>query len=497
MLTQKNYLAIDMGASNGRAIIGKFNGSKLELEEIYRFENVPVFAAGTLYWDVLKLFLELKTGIKSAITKYKNISSIGIDTWGVDFGLLDKNKDLLSNPVHYRDSRTKNIIEKVFELIPRKEVFRRTGTQIMELNSLYQLYSLRQKNSPILENARYFLMMGDLFNYFLTGEIFSEYTNSTGSQILDQSSKNWDNVMINKLNIPKEIFQQIIEPGVIIGKLNTEICKELDCKQIQVAMVPYDTSSEITAIPVSPKNFDKNWAYLSCGTWSTVGVMLDKPIVSDESYYAGFGNEGGVEGKYHFLKNMIGLWIIQQCRKKWMQNTGKEINWEEIIGLTKNSNDNNIFIDIDDPKFEKEIFNMPTTVIDFCRNSGQDIPETIGEISRCFFESLALKYKYNIIKLEDLISKRIELLHLVGGGSKNKLLCQWISDASGIPLIAGPGETTVMGNILVQMKACKDIDSISSGREIMIDSCILDNYEPESTEKWEKKYKLFKEVLKL
>ena len=497
MLKQKCYMAIDLGASNGRVIIGKYDNHKLQFEEIYRFENTPVFASGTLYWDVLKLFSELKIGIKYAITKYKNIASIGIDTWGVDFGLLDSNKDLLSNPVHYRDNRTKNVPEKVFELIPKKEIFKRTGTQVMELNSLFQLYSLKLKNSPILDSASYFLMMGDLFNYFLTGEIYCEYTNSTGSQMVSQTEKKWENHIINKLNIPKEIFPQIIEPGIIIGKINSEICNELECKSVPVAMVAYDTSSEITAIPVSSKNSNKNWAYLSCGTWSTIGVMLNKPVLSEDSYYAGFGNEGGVEGKYHFLKNMIGLWIIQQCRKKWMQDAGEEISWEEIVESANHAKEKNIYIDVDNYKFEKEIFDMPAVIIDFCKNTNQDIPAAIGEISRCFFESLALKYKYNIIKLESLISKKIELLHLVGGGSKNKLLCQWISNAAGIPLIAGPDETTVMGNILIQMKACNDISSISSGREVIINSCKLIHYEPENTKKWEKNYESFKKVLKL
>ena len=495
MKNKKSYLAIDFGASNGRAIVGKYDGVKLELEEIHRFDNTPVFIDGTLYWDILRLFLELKTGILKAALKYKDISSLGVDTWGCDFSLLDKNKNLIANPISYRDKRTNNISKMVFRFIPEKDIYRRTGAQILEMNTLYQIYSMRLLNSPILENAKYFLMIADLFNFFLTGNIFCEYTSATTTQFLDQKNKKWENYILKSLDIPQYIFPKIKEPGNIIGNLSKRVCYELGCKSIPVALPAYDTSSEIAAIPISSK--DKNWVYLNCGTWAIVGVIVDNPVIVEEGFLSGFGNEGGVNGKYHFLKNIVGLWIIQQCRKKWIKDKGKDVSWNEIINLAKDSKDNNIFIDVDKPGFEKELFDMPSAVINYCKKTNQKMPENIGGISRCIYESLVLKYVLNIKRLERIIRKKIELIHLVGGGSRNNLLCQWISNATNVPLISGPPETTAKGNILIQMLGTGEIRNINEGREILINSLKLKSYEPEDVDKWNEKFEIYKKVLSI
>jgi rhamnulokinase len=438
MKNTQNFLALDFGASNGRAIIGRFDGHLLELNEVHRFENRPVYMGKTLYWDFLRLFSELKTGISEAVRIFKNIETIGVDTWGCDFGLLGKDKNLLSNPVHYRDRRTLGMTGKVKELFTNWDMYERTQAQIIEINTIYQLYYLKENKSPILENSKYLLFLGDLFNFFLTGELVCEFTNATLTQLLNQKEKKWEKYIINKLGLPGDIFMDITEPGKIIGSLSGGICDELGCMPLKVALPSYDTTSEITAIPVSKENKSKNWAYLNCGTWAMVGLISDCPIVSREGFEMGFGNEGGFAGRYHYLKNMTGLWIIQQCRKKWVIDTKKEISWKEIDACTFQAASKNVFLNVDDVVFEREIFDMPACVLKYLKDTGQGIPDGVGEMSICIYESLALKYMLILKKLEKITGRKMEMLHLVGGGSNNRLLCQWLADASGLLLIAGP-----------------------------------------------------------
>ncbi|MBM3705694.1 MAG: rhamnulokinase, partial [Actinobacteria bacterium] len=322
----ENFLAVDYGASNGRAIVGEFDGKKLILNEIHRFENRPVFLGNTFYWDFLRLFSELKNGISIAAKQYREISGMGVETWGCDFGLLDRTGTLLSNPVHYRDRRTVGLSEEVKKIFSEWELYERTQAQIIEINTLFQLYYLKKNKSPILENARHLLLLGDLFNFFLTGEIICEFSNATLTQLLNQREMKWDEHIIKKLELPRHIFTDVTAPCKIIGKISGIICDEIECPVIPVALPCYDTTSEITAIPVSRENSLKNWAYLNCGTWAMVGIISGRPIVSKEGFEKKFGNEGGFGGKYHYLRNMIGLWIIQQCRKKWINEKSANIS---------------------------------------------------------------------------------------------------------------------------------------------------------------------------
>jgi rhamnulokinase len=494
-----NFLALDFGASNGRAIIGCFDGQAIKLNEVHRFENRPVYMGKTLYWDFLRLFSELKNGISEACRNFKNIETIGVDTWGCDFGLLDYDKNLLSNPVHYRDKRTLGMSDKVKELVLNWDMYERTQAQIIEINTIYQLYYLKESKSPILENSKYLLLLGDLFNFFLTGELVCEFTNASLTQLLNQKEKKWEKHIINKLGLPEDIFIEITEPGRVIGCLNSEICNELGCKPLKVALPCYDTTSEITAIPVSRKEKSKNWAYLNCGTWAMVGLISDCPIVSREGFEMGFGNEGGFAGRYHYLKNLTGLWIIQQCRKKWIMDAKREISWKDIDASTSKAASKNIFIDVDDTVFEREIFDMPSCVLKYLKNTGQAIPDGIGEMSICAYESLALKYILNLKKLEKITGMKMELLHLVGGGSNNRLLCQWLSDASGLPLIAGPQETTSTGNLLAQMVASRAAANIDEAREIMINSLDLKYYLPDKNNfgLWQNKFADYIMILSL
>ena len=499
MKNTQNFLALDFGASNGRAIVGSFDGQVLKLNEVHRFENRPVYMGKTLYWDFLRLFSELKAGISEAVRNFKVIESIGVDTWGCDFGLLGKDNSLLSNPVHYRDKRTLGMADKLKGFFTNWDMYERTQAQIIEINTIYQLYYLKENKSPILENSKYLLLLGDLFNFFLTGELVCEFTNATLTQLLNQREKKWEKFIINKLGLPADIFIDITEPGKIIGSLNSEVCDELGCRSLKVALPCYDTTSEITAIPVSRENKLKNWAYLNCGTWAMVGLVSDCPVLSREGFEMGFGNEGGFAGRYHYLKNMTGLWIIQQCRKKWMEDTKKEISWKVIDADTFRATSKNVFIDVDDYVFEREIFDMPSCVLKYLKNTGQDIPGSIGEMSICVYESLALKYMINLKKLEKITGRKIELLHLVGGGSNNRLLCQWLADASELPLIAGPQETTSTGNLLAQMVASRTAANIDEAREIMINSVELNYYLPDKKNYslWQDKFDNYLKILSL
>lgn len=499
MKNTQNFLALDFGASNGRAIIGRFDGHLLELNEVHRFENKPVYMGKTLYWDFLRLFSELKTGISKAVKNFKNIETIGVDTWGCDFGLLGKDKNLLSNPVHYRDRRTLGMAGKVKELFTNWDMYERTQVQIIEINTIYQLYYLKENKSPILENSKYILLLGDLFNFFLSGELVCEFTNATLTQLLNQKEKKWEKYIINKLGLPGDIFMDITEPGKIIGSLSSEICDELGCRPLKVALPCYDTTSEITAIPVSKENKSKNWAYLNCGTWAMVGLISDCPVVSREGFEMGFGNEGGFAGRSHYLKNMTGLWIIQQCRKKWVIDTEKEISWKEIDACAFQAASKNVFIDVDDTVFVREIFDMPVCVLKYLKETGQGIPDGVGEMSICIYESLALKYMLNLKKLEKITGRKMELLHIVGGGSNNRLLCQWLADASGLLLIAGPQETTSTGNLLAQMVASRAAANIDEAREIMINSVELKYYLPDKNNNslWQDKFENYLKILSL
>jgi sugar (pentulose or hexulose) kinase len=386
--------------------------------------------------------------------------------------------------------------EEMSKIIPEHEIYNRTQAQILEIAALYQLFALKLNKRQVLEDARYFLMIGDLLNFFISGELVNEYTNASTSIALDQENKKWEKHIIGKLGIPADIFMDIHEPGTIIGKIRQEVCDELKIPAVNIALPAYDTAGEIFAVPVSNADKGKNWAHLNCGTWAMAGMVLDAPLVNEKGYREGFGNEGGPFNKYHFLTNIIGMWTIQQCRKKWAEESGHNLAYDEIMDAAKSSQDNNIFIDVSNPVFEKEIFDMPGAIRNFCRSTNQAVPESIGDVSRVFYESLALKYASSVKKLDEITGRKIELLHLVGGGSKDRLLCQDIANASGLPLIAGPAETTSMGNLVIQAIASKEIRNADEARDVIINSTELIAYEPKEQEKWQHKNGKFSTLFK-
>ncbi|MDD3520288.1 MAG: rhamnulokinase [Actinomycetota bacterium] len=496
-MVSKNYLIFDFGASNGRAIIAGYDGKRFELEVVHRFENRPVFAAGTLYWDVLRLFSELKEGIAIAQKKYKNIESLGVDTWGVDFALFDKNKKMLSNPQHYRDDariEAAKAMEKAG--YTRKKLFMLTGGLILDIMGIYHFYDLKLSNSPVLNNADKFLMMPDIFNYFLTGNMFNEFTEATTSIVYDLKNNTWSREILEFLGIGNDLFPEIVQPGTKIGNIQKSIADELDIKPISViAPASHDTASAVTGIPVIDKN--KTWCFVSMGTWLVQGMEIDKPIVNEDIYASGFANEGGSEGKNILPKNINGLWVIQQCMEKWRRDAGRNIAWAEIDKLFPKAKAFASFIDVDDSVFLPPSPDMPKVIAEYCKKKGQDMPSDIGSVARCFYESIVLKIRFNVSKLENLTGKKIELMQLVGGGTNNRLLCQWIADALGVHVAAGPTETTAVGNLIMQMKGSGEIKNVEEGRQLCIRSTDVKRYEPFSSEKikWDTAYEKYLMIL--
>lgn len=482
-----NLIAIDLGASSGRVILAHFSKQGLKLNEIHRFPNGPITQANHLHWDVLKIFDEIKVGLRKAAASYI-INGLGIDTWGVDFALLDQNDRLVIHPFHYRDPQTNGMLQEVFKRVDRKEIFFRTGIQFLQLNTLYQLFAIRA--TPILKSAKTFLMMPDLFNFWLSGRIANEYTTATTTQFYNPTLENYDQWILSKLSLPVDIYPEIVPPGTILGKLTTTISDETGLGEVPVITPAcHDTASAVVSVPIkSPHS-----AYISSGTWSLIGVETSKPIITKRSLAYNFTNEGGVYGTFRLLKNVTGLWLVQECRRVWKES-GVKYSWKEITTLAIDAPGFVSFIDPDDPIFLKPD-DMRLAIQDFCKKTDQIIPESPGAILRCIFESLALKYHWVIHCLEELIGDKIGEIHIIGGGSQNELLCQMTADTTGKDVIAGPIEATAIGNTIMQAIALGYIDSLAEGREMVSRSFPLITYPPKSNDGWKEAYQRFKEIV--
>lgn len=486
-----NMLAFDLGASSGRAILGRFDGSKLSIEEIHRFSNDPVEVTGHMYWDVLRLFWEIQRGITIfSNSGYGQLSSIGIDTWGVDFGLLDSSGELLGNPYHYRDTQTDGMMEKAFSIMPKKEIYRRTGIAFQKFNTIYQLFALRERNSPILEKADTLLFMPDLMAYFLTGEKGTEYTDASTSQLLDAQKKDWCTDLIKAMGIPDYIFTPIEQPGAIRGRLSSRIAQQLNVEQIPVvAVATHDTGSAVVAVPAQ----EQDYIYLSSGTWSLMGVEVKEPIINEQALEWNYTNEGGVGGNYRFLKNIMGLWIVQECKRVW-DRQGENYEYEDLMEMARNCQPFKAFIDPDHDDFYLP-GDMPRIIQDFCARTGQEIPQTKGEIVRCVYESLALKYRWTIERLEKILNKPLKVLHIVGGGSKNELLNQFTANAINRPVLCGPTEATAVGNLMIQAMALGQVKDLSEIRQVIKESFPTIDYASEDVEQWDDAYQRFLKIL--
>lgn len=485
----KRVLAFDFGASSGRAIIGCFDGDKITLEEVHRFSNDPVSVGGTVYWDVLRLFYEIKQGIiKAKIAG--GFDSIGIDTWGVDFGLIDSEGKLMENPVHYRDVRTAGLVDEAFKTMPKEKLYGITGIQFMELNTLFQLISLKKYRPWMLERADKMLFMPDLFGYMLTGKMCAEYSIASTSQLIDLDKRTWSKEILDAFGIKESVFAPLVQPGTVLGELSKEVCEECGVDPVPVISVcGHDTQSAITSVPCE----DGDFAFLSSGTWSLFGTELDKPIVNETSMNINITNEGGFDGSTGFLKNIIGLWLIQESRRQWKRE-GKEYSYADLEKLALAAEPFKCFIDPDAPEFVPH-GNIPERVREFCRKTGQYVPETVGEIMRCIYESLAMKYRLTFEKLRECTERDYPVIHVIGGGTKDGLLCQMTANSCDRTVKAGPIEATVMGNVAVQLMSDGSVKNIGQARKIVAESSELKTFEPKDTDKWAEAYEDFLKII--
>lgn len=468
----KVYLAADFGGGSGRVIAGWLEDGKLTMEEIHRFGNRQVRLGDHVYWDFPALFEDMKAGLKKAASKGYEVESIGVDTWGVDFGLIDRDGQLLGNPVCYRDARTAGMTEKLFETLNPTEHYATTGIQVMEINTLAQLLSI--KGTAQLEAAEHLLFMPDLFSYFLTGKATNEYCIASTSELLDAKRREWSWETIEALGLPKRIFGDIVMPGTVRGELRKDIAEETGLKDVKVIAVgSHDTASAVAAVPAIEG--DGPVAFLSSGTWSLLGIELPEPILTEEARQAEFTNEGGVGGRIRFLQNITGLWILQRLMAEWKER-GEEQTFGELLPAAAQASISSI-IPVADAAFTNPP-SMEKAISDYCRQSNQPVPQTKGEFVRCLFQSLAKKYQDAIEGVNGLLPESLKRLHIIGGGSQNGLLNQFTADALGIPVWAGPVEATAMGNILVQAMAAGEVADLAELREVVRRSVTPKVFEP-------------------
>ncbi len=484
----KKVLSFDFGASSGRAMLAEFDGEKISMEEIHRFSNDTVIVNGTMYWDILRLFFEIKTSITKAVNS-GGFDAIGIDTWGVDFGLIDKRGKLISNPVHYRDKRTEDIPEKVFETVSRDEIYKHTGTQFMRINTLYQLMYLKYNEPEMLQNAEKLLLIPDLFAYMLTGEMKAEASIASTTNLYDAYKRDWDFELIEKLGLSADLFPPVIKSGETYGLLSDEICEELGCEKVPVIAVPaHDTASAVAATPST----DDGFVYISCGTWSLFGIEAAEPIINDEVARLNFTNEGGFNDTVRFLKNIMGLWLIQESRRQWKRE-GEDVGFDVLEREALAAEPFKCFVDVDDPAFETA-GNLPKRVKEYCQKTGQYVPQTRGEVMRCIYQSIAMKYKYTFNMLNRIGEQKYTKINMLGGGIKDKLLCRMTAAACNAEVLAGPTEATVMGNIAVAYHALGEIADFKAIRKAVSASTDIKRYSPEDSALWEEAYAKYLEA---
>jgi len=491
MAASQNYLAIDLGAESGRTIAGTLDHDRLTLTETHRFANGPVRLPDGLHWDVLRLWSDIKTGIGISSAKFsKRLDSIGLDTWGVDFALLDKHGALLSNPFHYRDSRTDGMLEEAFKLMPRAEIFANTGIQFMQINTLYQLLAMSLQKSPLFDVAKSFVTIPDLFNYWLSGEITNEFTDATTTQCFDPRKRDWARPVLDALEIPSHLFGPITESGCLIGTLLPGIAEETGASGVRI-VVPacHDTGSAVVAVPAQNQDF----AWISSGTWSIMGAEVREPYVDEKALAYNFTNEGGAFGTWRLSKNILGLWLVQECKRTWALQ-GEELSYDEITRLAAEAKPFLAVIDPDDNRFLHP-GNMPERIRNYCADTNQLVPQTKGEVIRVALESIALKYRWVLDRLEELTGKRLSPIHIIGGGTKNRLLNQLTADATNRVVVTGPVEATAIGNILLQAIGMKHLGSLADAREVVRASFEPEIYEPNHVPDWDEAYSRLQKVI--
>ena len=474
----KAYLAFDLGAESGRAVLGYLNSGILRIEEVHRFANDPVEYAGSLHWDMPRLWLEMRKALSGL--KETRLEGIGVDTWGVDYALLGGGGELLQNPYHYRDMRTKGVMDDVFRIVPREEIYRATGIQFMSINTLYQLFAARMQTPGMLKAAQRLLTIPDLLNYWLTGEVVCEFTNATTTQMVDPRTRSWAMELIDRLQLPTRLLAPIVEPGSLLGTLRSELAGSSALAGTRViAPACHDTGSAIAAISAR-----EGTAFLSSGTWSLLGTEIDAPVITDEALRLNFTNEGGVNGTTRLLKNVMGLWMLRSCRQSWAAD-GREYAYRELMELASREIPFQHLVDPDDESFLSPA-DMSAAIAAYCTKTSQPAPATPGAFVRTILESLAMRYRFVIRNLEKLIDRPIERIRVIGGGSQNRLLNQFTADATGRPVLAGPAEAAALGNIAVQILATGGADSLREVRAIVDRSFPTEVFEPAATDQWDK-----------
>ena len=475
-MSDLQLLAIDLGAESGRAMLGALSDGRITLNEIHRFPNVPVPLPDGLHWDVLNLWSEVRKALALAVQQTQGaLAGMGLDTWGVDFGLLDRTDTLLGNPMHYRDARTDGMLEAAFQRVSREEIFNQTGIQFMQLNTLYQLLALSLQHSPQLAAAETFLTMPDLLNFWLTGRKVCEFTNATTTQCYDPRRRAWARPLLERLDIPTHIFPEVVPPGTLLGELRAAVAEEAGSARLPViAPACHDTGSAVAAVPAGEGRF----AWISSGTWSIMGVETRQPVINEQSLACSMTNEGGVNGTFRFSKNIGGLWTVQESRRTWRRQ-GQAFSYAELTQMAAAAEPLRSIIDPDDPDFLKP-GDMPARVRAYCERTQQPIPETYGAVVRCLLEGVALKYRFTLEHLENLTGTRLDTLHIVGGGTQNKLLSQLAADATQRRVITGPVEATAAGNLLTQAIALGALNSLEEAREVVRRSFEVETFEPDS-----------------
>ncbi|MFW5857445.1 MAG: rhamnulokinase [Planctomycetota bacterium] len=489
-MSGQRFVAFDLGAESGRAVAGSLADGKLELDVLHRFPNGPVPVIDRIHWDALGIFRNLLDGLRAYRDRYgETLDGLGVDTWGVDFALIGADGGLLGNPVHYRDARTDGMPEKVFKQVSRREVYQRTGIQVMPINTLFQLYSLVQTNDVLLREAETMLFMPDLLNYLFTGERVSEYSIASTSQMYDMAGNEWATDLLDRLGIPTRILPEVAAPGSVIGNMRDALATETGVKAAPViAPACHDTAAAVAAVPAE----GEGWCFLSSGTWSLMGMETPEPIITEETRELNFTNEGGVDGTIRFLKNIMGLWLVQELRRAWRRE-GEDLDYAALVGLAEEAEPFRSFVDPDHAPFASP-GGMPEKMATFCRETDQPVPETKGQFVRAALESLALTYRYVVECLEQVGGQPLQTIHIVGGGTQNKLLNRFTADATGRTVVTGPVEATAAGNVLMQAVALGVVGSIAEARQIVRASFPLETYAPETTAAWDAQYARFQQI---
>ena len=483
------YVAFDLGAESGRAMLGTVDSGRIEIEELHRFPNTPVKALQSLYWDTLRLYHEIEEGLRIAARERRlDIRGVGVDTWGVDFALLGADGALIDNPRHYRDARNNGMVEKLFEAVPKEEIFEQTGLQFMQLNSLCQLYAMKLAGSPALGCARTLLFMPDLFNYWLTGVARCELTIASTSEFYNPREKKWATELLDRFDLPKQILPEIVAPGQALAPMLDAVAARAGFSRPPEVFVTasHDTASAVAAAPAQ----GEDWCYISSGTWSLQGAEIDAPVINATALRLNLTNEVGYGGKIRLLKNIAGLWLLQECRRAWNLE-GARYTYEDLARMAAEAPP---FAAVIDPDAFMEPGDMPRQIAEHCRFWKQAPPQTPAQFTRVILESLALRYRAVLESMEELLGRRFRVIHIVGGGSRNRLLNQFAADCTGRLVIAGPAEATAIGNILIQAIGAGEVASHDEARAMVRESFPLETFEPSSGAGWDDAYERYQKI---